>query len=319
MTYRLPPLQALRSFESAARHLSFKLAAGELHVTPAAISQQVKALEDYLGVRLFLRMSRRLALTSEGEAMLPKLREAFECLAAAVEATRGADGTLAIMAPPNFAARWLVPRLIRFARAHPEVDFLLSSSLDAIDRHDTVAAPVPAIVDPRNPRNGVAIRFGPGRCPGQRVDMILAPDYTLVCSPRLLTGKRPLRVPDDLRWHVLIQDEAIPGESLRPSWEEWLRVAGITDMDAFHSMRFGNSTLALEAALDGQGVVLAPEPLVAAEVAAGRLVIPFAIKVLSRHFYYLATPEAIADRPPVVAFRTWLLAEAEEAPEESTG
>jgi LysR family glycine cleavage system transcriptional activator len=310
MLQRFPPLQALRSFESASRYLSFKNAAAELHVTPAAISQQVKLLEDYLGVSLFRRLSRRLELTPEGEAMLPKLREAFACLAAAVEATHDPGSKLTIMAPPNFAARWLVPHLSRFALAHPEVQFQLSSSVDAIDRNETVVPPGMTIVDPRRAGTEVAIRFGSGRCPGQRVDFILAPDYTLVCSPGLLTGKRPLRVPDDLRWHVLIDDEAIPGEAVRPSWEEWLRAAGANEVHAPHGLRFGNSTLALEAALDGQGVVLAPEPLVAAEVAAGRLVIPFNVRVPSRFFYYLATPEAVANRRAVATFREWLLVEA---------
>lgn len=309
ISYRLPPLQALRAFESAARHLSFKNAATELHVTPAAISQQIKSLEDYLQLSLFRRLSRRLELTAEGEAMLPKLREGFASLAAAVEATRDPGSRLLIMAPPNFAARWLVPHLSRFAQAHPDIQFQLSSSVDAIDRHDSIALPSVAVVDPREATTNVAIRFGSGRSPGQRVDFVLAPDYTLVCSPGLMAGKRPLRTPNDLRWQVLIDDEAIPGEALRPSWEEWLRAAGATELNASQGLRFGNSTLALEAALDGQGVVLAPEPLVASEVAAGRLVIPFNIRVPSRYFYYLAAPEAVADRRAVVAFREWLLGE----------
>lgn len=310
MAYRLPPLPPLRSFEAASRHLSFKKAAAEMHVTPAAISQQVKALEEYLGVQLFVRLSRRLELSVEGEAMLPKLREAFECLAAAVEATRGSSGSLMIMAPPNFAARWLVPHLSRFACTHPEINFQLSSSLDAIDLQDASLALGATIVDPRKATIEVAIRFGAGRCPGHRVDFLLAPLYTLVCSPQLLSGKRPLRVPSDIRKHVLIHDEAIPGATLRPSWDEWIRVAGIANFDASNGLRFGNPSLALDAALNAQGVVLAPEPLVAAEVAAGRLVVPFDIKVSTRHFYYLATPEAVADRPEVAAFRDWLITEA---------
>lgn len=309
MAYRLPPLTALRAFEAAARTLSFKKAAAELHVTPAAISHQVKALEGYLGVPLFRRLTRRLELTAKAEAMLPKLREAFACLAAAVETTRDSGGALSVSAPPTFAARWLVPRLPRFAAAHPEVELRLSSSPDTIDRHGG-GAPGAGVVDPRDPSTDVAIRFGSGRSPGQRVDLVLAPAYTLVCSPRLLVGKRPLRVADDLRRHVLIHDETIPDEAFRPSWEEWLRVAGATGVDASLGPRFGNAALAVEAALDGQGVVLALKPLVAAEVAAGRLVIPFDVSVPSRYVYYLATPEAIADRPAVAAFRAWLLAEA---------
>lgn len=311
MFQRLPPIQSLRSFESAARYLSFKQAAVELNVTPAAISQQVKVLEDYLGVALFRRLSRRLELTPEGESMLPKLREAFACIVEAIEATRDAGSRLLIMAPPNFAARWLVPHLSRFALAHPEIEFQLSSSVDAIDRNEAATIQGASIIDHRIGYTELAIRFGAAQCQGCRVDPILAPDYTLVCSPSLLDGEHPLRVPDDLRWHVLIDDQAIPGESLRPSWDEWLQAAGASTVNATQSLRFGNSTLALEAALDGQGVVLAPEPLVASEVASGRLVMPFDTKVPSRFCYYLATPNAVVDRPGVVAFRSWLLAEAQ--------
>jgi LysR family glycine cleavage system transcriptional activator len=306
---RLPPIQSLRSFESAARYLSFKQAAVELNVTPAAISQQVKVLEEYLGVPLFRRLSRRLELTPEGESMLPKLREAFTCIVEAIEATRDPGTRLLITAPPNFAARWLVPHLSRFAAAHPEIEFQLSSSVDAIDRNDAAFAQSASPIDHRIGYTELAIRFGAGHYPGCRTDAILAPDYTLVCSPSLLAGEYPLRVPDDLRWHVLIDDQAIPGESLRPSWDEWLSAAGASSVNATQSLRFGNSTLALEAALDGQGVVLAPEPLVATEVASGRLVMPFATKVPSRFCYYLATPNAVAERPGVVVFRNWLLAQ----------
>lgn len=310
MSYRLPPLQALRSFESGARYMSLKKAAAELNVTPAAVSQQVKSLEDYLGVDLFRRQGRGLELTAEGQAMLPKIREAFECIAAAVQATRNPEGTLSVMAPPTFAARWLVPRLQGFTNAHPEINFLLSSSLDAIDRQDEKTGTSSALIDPRDEDVEVAIRFGAGRCPGRRVDLVMASAYKPVCSPELLKGKHPLRVPGDLRWHTLIHDEAEPGEALRPSWVEWLRVAGITEIDSSLGQHFGNSMLALEAAIDGQGVVLSPPPLVAAEVTAGRLVIPFDISVTSPYFYYLATPEVFTDRKAVVAFRTWLIAEA---------
>ncbi|RIX49738.1 MAG: LysR family transcriptional regulator [Rhodocyclales bacterium GT-UBC] len=316
MFQRLPPIQSLRSFESAARHSSFKLAALELNVTPAAISQQVKVLEDYLGVALFRRLSRRLEITVEGEAMLPKLREAFGCIVEAIEAARDPGSRLLIMAPPNFAARWLVPNLSDFARRHPDIEFQLSSSVDAIDRYDAGNPHLMPLLDHRIGYTEVAIRFGAAQCPGYQVDPVLAPDYTLVCSPALLNGAHPLRTPDDLRWHVLIDDQAIPGESLRPSWEEWLQAAGASTVDATQGLRFGNSTLALEAALNGQGVVLAPEPLVAAEVAAGRLVMPFDIKVPSRFCYYLATPQAAVERPAARAFRAWLLAQVRSMPTE---
>lgn len=165
------------------------------------------------------------------------------------------------------------------------------------------------IVDPRQATTALAVRFGAGRCSGHRVDFLLAPLYTLVCSPLLLEGKFALREPSDIRKHVLIHDEAIPGAALRPSWEEWIRAAGIKNINASLGLRFGNPSLALDAALNGQGVVLAPEALITAEVTAGRLVTPFDIKIATRHYYYLATPEAVADRPEVAAFRSWLIAE----------
>lgn len=312
MAYRLPPFPALRAFEAAARSLSFKTAAEELHVTPAAISQQIKALEDYLDVRLFRRLPRHLELTAEAQAMLPKLREAFECLAAAVAATRRPGGSLTISAPPNFAARWLLPRLPHFSDAHPEIKVRLSSSRDAIDRQSTGAGAA-AELDPRDEESAVYIRFGNGLTPGHRNELLLAPDYTPVCSPQLQTGARPLRTPADLRWHALIHDESIPEEALGLGWETWLRIAGAPEVDASRGLRFGSATLALEAALKHQGVVLAPRQLVAAEVADGRLATPFDITMASRYFYYLATPEAVADRPTVRVFRDWMLQEIASA------
>jgi LysR family glycine cleavage system transcriptional activator len=310
MAYRLPPLTSLRAFEAAARHMSFKKAAEELHVTPAAVSQQIKALEDYLGVALFRRLTRALALTDDAQAMLPKLREGFECLAAAVERTRhyGPRGTLVLSAPPSFAARWLMPRLQRFTEAHPEVDLRMSSSLGTIDRPE--GEPGGDTVDLRRQASDVEIRFGSGRYPGRRTDRIFGVSYVAVCSPVLLRGKRPLRTPADLARHTLIHDDTIPDLRERPSWEEWLKAAGVEGVDATRGPHFSDAGLALEAAMDGLGVALALKPLVSADVAAGRLAIPFPVAVPSRHAYYLVSSPAIAERPAVAAFRQWLLAEA---------
>lgn len=312
MAYRLPPLAALRAFESAARFLSFKEAARELNVTPAAISQQIKALEGYLGLPLFRRLPRGLTLTDQATAMLPKLREGFECLAAAVESTRHhapGDG-LTVSAPPSFATRWLVPRLSRFTGMHPDIELSLSSSLTTIDRDgDGVARPA-ELIDLRDQLAEVAIRFGSGRYPGQRVDLIFSAGFTPACSPHLLTGKRPLRTPADLCWYALIHDQTVPDGADRPSWKAWLQFAGVAHLDSTRGPRFGNAGLALEAALAGQGVVLALKPLIEADIAAGRLVTPFDITVPSRYAYYLTIPEALADRPAVAAFRNWLMLEA---------
>jgi LysR family glycine cleavage system transcriptional activator len=311
MAYTLPPLQSLRVFEAAARHLSFKRAAEELHVTPAAVSHQIKALEDYLGVVLFRRLTRALELTETGKAMLPKIQEGFECLALAVEQSRQetARHSLRVTLPPSFATRWLMPRLQNFAAAHPEIDLAIATRLATIDVRD------PATLENdlrplREDRDDVEIRYGTGQYPGLRADLIFPVDYVAICNPRFLTAKRPLRHPGDLRYHLLIHDDTIPQRSERPSWPEWLKSAGVTDVDAERGPRFANSGLALDAAKDGLGIALAPRPLVAREVAAGQLAIPFDVAMPSRYAYYLVTPQASADRPEVRLFREWVLAEA---------
>lgn len=316
MVYRFLPLNGLRAFEAAARHRSFKKAAEELFVTPTAVSHQIKTLEDSLGVQLFHRLTRALALTPEGEAILPKVSEGLRCLAAAVEQTRDRReaSILSVSAPPTFAARWLVPRLRAFNGTHPEVQLHLSSSFRTIDGADrSPAFPIDA-VDAPDGAAGIAICFGLGHHPGCRVDLIFAADYFPVCSPSLLKSKRPLRTPQDLRWHVLIQDDTIPDEANRPTWEEWFKLAGVTGVDPRQGPRFRDVSLALEAARDGQGVALAMEPLARADIAAGRLVIPFETPLRARFAFYLVVPAALAERPAVAAFREWLLDEASKEP-----
>ncbi|RLJ62090.1 transcriptional regulator GcvA [Sulfurisoma sediminicola] len=312
MTYRLPPLNALRAFEVAARHLSFKNAAQELSVTPTAISHQIRMLEDFLGLALFRRLTRSLELTPEGEAMLPKVREGLECFAAAVESARVqvAQERLIVVAPPSFATRWLVPRLKGFSQAAPGVELHLVSSLNAIDGEQPGAARIFDSIDLREEESQVAICFGTGDYAGLHVDRILSSGYFAVCSPRLMEGPHPLREPADIRFHALIHDDTIANERARPSWEEWLRLAGVTGVDASAGPHFRDSGLALVAAIDGMGIALASRPLAATEVAAGRLVSPFKISVQHNYAYYLVTPEAISARPAVEAFRRWLLAEA---------
>ncbi len=316
MAYRLPPLNALRMFEAAARHLSFKKAASELHVTPAAVSHQVKALEDYLGIQLFRRFVRALELTDEARAALPKITEGFDCLAAAVEHIRKetAGGSLTVSTPPSFATRWLVPRLQAFAAAHPAIDLRIDTDMRTIDsrNEEAVAGAEGDLAD-------VTIRFGSGMYPGYRVDKLFAVSYVAVCSPRLLTGKHPLRVPADLRHHTLLHDDTIPDLMVRPSWEEWLKVAGVTVVDPSRGPHFNNSVLTLAAALDGLGVALGMLPLVGPDLAAGRLVAPFDVRKQSNFAYYLVCTESVADRPNVVAFREWLLAQAAEDAQSAGG
>ncbi|MBS1190190.1 MAG: transcriptional regulator, LysR family [Rhodocyclaceae bacterium] len=319
MTYRLPPLVALRAFESACRHLSFKKAAEELHVTPAAVSQQIKGLESYLGVTLFRRLTRALELTEQAAVMLPKIREGFECLATAVEMTRQTpnDG-LRVTTPPSFATRWLVHRLPRFLAAHPEIELRLASSPDTVDRPGETLVLESGSVDLRDAATEVAIRYGSGVYPGYRAEKIFAPDYVPVCSPRLAGPDRPLDTPADLARHLLIHDETILDGDKQPNWGDWLRAAGVEGVDARRGPRFSNAVLAVQAAVDGHGVALAMRSLVEDDVAAGRLVIPFDIAVLSPYAYFMVMPEAVAQRSAVTAFREWLLEEAEKAGAEAS-
>lgn len=310
MAYRLPPLSTFRTFEAAARHLSFKKAAEELHVTPAAVSQQIKSLETYLEVSLFQRLPKALQLTEAGLAMFPKVRNGMDCFAAAVESTRRSLGqALNVTAPPSFATRWLVPRLARFSLAHADVAIRISSNPENIDGGQTVPGQSIDASDPRHETSEVAIRFGTGLYPGCQVEKMLTPDYVLVCSPRLLSGDVPLRRPEDLAGHILIHDESIPVVEQRPSWQAWFALAGISGLDGERGPRFSNSILAQEAAVEGQGVALALRQQVEADVAAGRLLIPFAISLPSAYAYFLVVPQAMAERTVVRAFRDWLQAE----------
>jgi len=312
MSYRLPPLNALRAFEAAARHLSFKKAAVELSVTPTAVSHQIKSLEEFLDLPLFRRLARALELTPQGEAMLPKVRAGLECFAVAVENAHEhvAGGRLLVLAPPSFATRWLVPRLQRFTLTQPSLNLHIVRSRSVIDGEPSVAAPVPDNVDLREEDSQVVIRFGLGNYPGFRVDRMFGSDYVVVCSPKLLQSATPLRRPQDVRSQVLLHDDSISNERLGPSWEEWLRLAGVNGVDVSAGPHFSDSGLAFVAAIDGLGIALASKPLVAVAIAEGRLVAPFDITVAQQYAYYLVTAEAISDRPAVKAFRRWLLEEA---------
>jgi LysR family transcriptional regulator, glycine cleavage system transcriptional activator len=313
MSYRLPPLNALRAFEAAARHLSFKKAAEELHVTPAAISHQVKALEDYLGVRLFRRLTRALELTQAAQACLPKLREGFDSLAQAMEPLRAEHiaGTLTVGAAPAFAAKWLVPRLHRFAAAHPEIELRISASLELIDVLRRDARPSAATAEPP-PQNvyDLTIRFGRGRYPGYRVDKLCSTLVTPLCSPKLLGDGHRLKQPEELRHHTLLHDDTVYLDEGQPDWAVWLKAAGVEGVDVMRGPRFSHAALTIDAAADGLGVALSLPKLAASELAAGRLVKPFKLSLPSKFCYYLVREEVAAERPRMAAFRNWLLEEA---------
>jgi LysR family glycine cleavage system transcriptional activator len=295
----LPGLPAFRVFEAAARHLSFTRAAEALNVTPAAVSSQIRSLEDQLGVPLFRRSSRRVALTNAGQILFAAVTEAFATLTRAVEQLAGADGrTLRVTTSASFAAKWLLPRLERFRAAHPDADLVIDASEGP--------------VDPAGGDAAVAIRFGHGSWPGARADRLIEERVFPVCSPALLEGAHPLRAPGDLRHHKLIHLEWQASGEAWPDWRTWLHAAGVSDIDASHGVRMTSYALASQEAIAGRGVALGNTSLVGDDLASGRLVRPFelSLKVAADFAYYLVTPAAVADRPLVAAFRAWALAEA---------
>ncbi len=298
MGRQLPPVNALRAFEAAARHLSVSKAAVELHVTPAAVSHQVKALESWLGVQLFRRLNRRVLLTDAGQTCLRGLRDGFDLLAATVEKVRiqSSSGLLTVSVAPSFAGKWLVARLDRFRRAHPEIDVRIDANT--------------ALVDFERDNVDVAIRYGRGLYPGLRSDRLLSESVFPVCSPKLMRGAHALRRPRDLVHHTLLHiDMPILGET-EPTWEMWLLAAGTREVDWTRGPRFGVSSMAIETAIAGQGVALGSDVLCAADLANGRLVKPFDVRLALDFGYWIVSPQAGAARPKVSAFRDWLLAEA---------
>lgn len=290
------PLNALRVFEAAARHLSFAKAAEELHVTPAAVSQQIKTLEARLGQPLFRRLNRRLMLTDAAQLCLPGLREGLDRIQASMRlVTRANLNTLTVSSAPTFAARWLVPRLERFGGLHPEIEIRIDATDHVVD----------FAVEPID----IAIRYGAGHYPGLRVDKVMsAPEYP-VCSPKLLEGPHPLRRPEDLKYHTLLHSDVAPDSDLYPNWRMWLLAAGVKGVDPTRGPRFSPETMAIDAAIKGQGVALSSLVIVQDEIAAGHLVKPFDVMLKLQFAYYLVAPRATADRPVVKAFRDWLLEE----------
>ncbi len=327
MSNRLPPLSALRAFEAAARHLSFKKAAGELHVSPAAISHQIHTLEDHLGVQLFERLNRGLKITDVARVGLPRISDAFQSLRAGVELMRNTNIglTVSVNAGPAFSAKWLVPRLHRFAAAHPDTDVRLSASMHSVDGRNAEAQSEVEGFDAYQSNTDVEVRFGSGAYPGFRVDKLLAVNLIPVCSPKLLTGKHPLHSPFELHHHTLLHDDTLEALEGSPDWSAWLRLAGVTGINAGRGSHFTHGALVLQAAADGLGVGLAMDVLAAEDVAAGRLAAPFATPLPLPMAYYAVSPVARAELPHVTAFREWLLREAQDstavpaAPEAVTG
>ena len=298
----LPPLNALKVFEAAARHLSFTKAADELHVTPGAVSQQIKALEDYIGGRLFRRTKRALLLTDSAQASLPILREAFDKLqeASRILTARGDSKRLTVSVAPSLAAKWLVPRLDRFHERMPEVEVWISADMEVVD----------FAVDDID----LAIRYGGGRYPGLETELLMEESILPVCSPRLLQGAHPLRSPHDLAFHPLLHDGSPDQDDMaNTSWAMWLKAAGVGDIDAKRGAKFNQSSLVIEAAVAGKGVALAKQTIALADLEAGRLVAPFDLTTPSNFSYYLVHPASKSRNAAVKAFKKWLHEEAAAA------
>ena len=294
---RLPPLNALRAFEAAARHMNFSRAADELSVTPGAVSQQIQNLEDYIGAALFKRTPKGLLLTDAAQIALPALREAFDRLAeAASMLTAAVDGRrLTVSVAPSFAAKWLVPRLGRFEEAHPQVDVWVSAGME--------------LVDFANGEVDVAIRYGAGRYPGLEVHRLMQETVLAVASPELIAANA-LNTYDDLANHILLHDGSPDADESCPDWTMWLAARGVKGVDGQRGPRFNQSSLVIEAAVGGRGVALAKRTLAQADIDAGRLVAPFNIATAVDFAYHVVYPKAKGRLPQVKAFVAWLLAEA---------
>jgi LysR family transcriptional regulator, glycine cleavage system transcriptional activator len=306
MSARLPPLNSLRAFEVVSRHDSFRAAAQELHVTAAAVSQQVKILEDHLGRQLLRRHSGGYSLTADALAGVKQLRDGFDQLsAAATSMSCGAQRVLTVSAVPSLAAEWLVPRLHCLRELYPELDVLLHASRE--------------LVDLEHSRVDLGIRFGSGHYPGTCCERLFDEEIFPVYNPRLLEGRATIKKPDDLRGYPLIHIDWTPDRGRWPGWSDWLKAAGVTGVNVNKGLRFSDGALSLQAAVNGQGVALASKPLALDHLAAGRLVRPFELSLKSDFAWYVVCAKSRADEPDLLAFRRWLSAEAHQPPATHTG
>jgi LysR family glycine cleavage system transcriptional activator len=294
MLRRLPSLNALKAFEAAARHESFTKAADELSVTQGAVSHQVKALEAELGLKLFNRERQRLVITDAGRGYLEVVRDAFDRLAVGTERLRQVQtsGALTVTTSPNFAAKWLVHRLGRFVEAQPDIDLRVAASHRHIDfaRED---------ID-------MAIRHGDGQWPGLSVTRLCVEEIFPVCSPKLVQGRGALRSPADLARHTLLHVND------RRDWGKWLDAADVTAASSDRGPIFNQASMAIDAAVDGQGVALARSALAAWDMRAGRLLRPFPFAQKAPFAYWIVCPKSTAELPKISTFRNWLLTEAAE-------
>ncbi len=289
MAHRLPPLNALKAFETAARHLSFTKAAEEMFVTQAAISHQIKALEDHLGLKLFMRKNRSLLLTEEGQGYFLDIKEIFLQLHEATEKllARGAKGALTVSLPPSFAIQWLVPRLSLFSDINPDIDVRIR----AVDSDEG------SLTDDVD----VAIYYGRGSWRNLHADKLHTEYLVPVCSPMLLNRSKPLGEPADLRFHTLLHD------TTRDAWKSWFTSQGFKHFNVNQGPIFSHSAMVLQAAIHGQGVALAHNVLARPDINSGRLIVPFNHVLQSKDAYYLVCRDNQTELGKIAAFREWMI------------
>jgi len=287
MARRLPPLTSLRAFEAAGRHLSFTLAAAELAVTQAAISHQVKALEEHLGLPLFLRLPRQLELTIEGAALLPVVRSAFDDISESVAKLRDQSRSVTVRLAPSFAAKWLSPRLESFHRQYPTIELSLTHSNEAVDfARQTI---------------DLAVTYGNGDWPGVVAETVLSIDFFPVCAPAFLQCEYPLTTLENLKHHTLLHDAD------QKHWADWLKLAKIDDVDPTRGTVMDDTNVLIQAAMDGLGIALGSSHFVADRLASGRLIRPFKPVLHDDGAYYVVCPKRHLERKEARAFRNWLL------------
>lgn len=297
MPRSLPPLTALRAFEAAARLSSFTRAARELNVTPAAVSHQIRGLEKYLGVTLFRRTTRRLALTEQGQRAADHFREGFERLARGVHLLRadGGGGSLTVSVTPAFATRWLVPRLGRFSRRCPGFDLTLKAGSQPVDfDHDEV---------------DVAIRIGRGGVAGAVAIALFGESVAPLASPAFLR-QHGIRRAADLARVPLLHDDSMRRVGRPPDWSQWFRAADVAGADIAAGMHFDDGHLVLQAAAAGRGVALGRLAYAIDDLESRRLRMPFGPVLQMDLQYHLMVPEARGREPAIAAFRAWIEQEA---------
>jgi LysR family transcriptional regulator, glycine cleavage system transcriptional activator len=299
MNNAYPPLNALRAFEAAARRLSFTKAAEDLDVTPGAISQQVKILEDYVGQPLFRRLGRAVELTDSARSAMPLLREAFERVDDAVRQMRLPlrRERVSVSVAQSFASKWLVPRMERFQNKHPNVQIWIAADMNLVDFAYTD-------VD-------LAIRYGPGFYEGVLTEKLMTEEVFPVCCPSLLTDAKPLKTPQDLVGHTLLHDTGTDIDPSCPDWAMWLAARGVTGANTNQGLRFNQSALVIDAAASGRGIALAKRAIAAADLQSGRLVAPFGSDGDKVGFaYWLVRPKGRTMTPALKSFIDWIKDEA---------